>query len=1142
MKSGHPLSSAPERARTGEPATGADAGRRDVLSVGSEAAPHPGEDVGGQPISVTGQARAALERGDLAWATRNLELDEVDPVALIENLRIYQAELEIQNEELRSAQLKSANLFERYVRLFAAMPIAALVIDRIGLILDINQAAVDLFGLSERHLRHHYLRRLTDGTGESSLHEALRRACDTGRASIAELQFLTNDGVGFEGALELAVLPSVGMQEQDCQLVAMVIDLTERRRAEQSLKALNRQLLEASDQARILALQADNANQAKSAFLANMSHEIRTPMNGVIGMTNLLLDSALTDEQRHWAESTRISAESLLGLINDILDLSKIEAGRLDLDTLDFDLGDLLKETSAILRHRADAKGLRLACRVDADVPVRLRGDAGRLRQILVNLADNAIKFTKRGEVVVEVAVVPPAPDQRPARILTGTAVADPQRIQLRFAVRDTGIGIAPDKLAALFDKFSQVDTATTRRYGGSGLGLAIARQLAALMGGETGVQSTPGKGSTFWFTAWMQCVGGAVPAQLPAGQCNRAGAVATPSIDADRRRSAPPAGPATPPRLPGARILIAEDKRVNQEVARRMVEKTGAQVTLANDGAEAVALAQAEHFDLVLMDLQMPVMDGFEATRLIRNAFPDLPVIALSAAVMDEDRDRVRAAGLNAHLAKPIDMAALYQTLAAWLPGSLADEEVPAVVSVDAAAMQGLPTVVDGFDLELGRRYAGGDEVFHHELLLRFRDQLTEDMGDLVEQLEAGEQPNAVMRALHALKGSAGMVGAIDLDAIATTIGRALRDGVEVSAQMRHTLRDALERAHHHLKTLGARPAEIAHRPGVQTSGDTAVDPLPLVAAQTTVPLWPHVRRPTLLIVDDQAIQITALSRMFEADCDVITATDGEQALTLCAAQLPDLILLDLVMPGMDGMDLCHAFKGSPATAEVPILFVTAQTDAVDQAQALDAGAVDFISKPVNPTVVRARVRTHLTLKAQSDILHDMAYQDGLTGIANRRCFDERLQTEWCRAHRAGTPLGLLILDVDHFKRYNDRHGHQAGDACLRAVAQALMHVPCRSHDMIARYGGEEFVCLLPGCQLEGALQKAECLRIAVGELGIPHLDSPVSDHVTVSIGAASITPDDDKAPETLLDRADEQLYRAKGEGRNRVSPVPAV
>ncbi|MBN2885366.1 MAG: diguanylate cyclase, partial [Chromatiaceae bacterium] len=268
----------------------------------------------------------------------------------------------------------------------------------------------------------------------------------------------------------------------------------------------------------------------------------------------------------------------------------------------------------------------------------------------------------------------------------------------------------------------------------------------------------------------------------------------------------------------------------------------------------------------------------------------------------------------------------------------------------------------------------------------------------------------------------------------------------------------------------------------------------------------------------------------------EVVGMHSGERALEFCRQSPPDLILLDVMMPGMDGLTLCRALKRATETASVPVLFVTAQTEALDQTLALEVGGVDFISKPVNPVVVRARVRTHLTLKAQADQLRDLAYIDGLTGIANRRCFDERLRIEWKRAQRYGLFLAMLLLDVDYFKRYNDHYGHQEGDACLRAVAEALASFPVRGHDLVARYGGEEFVCLLPGCDPEGGHAMAEQVRAAIEAFGMAHADSPVADHVTVSIGVAALRPEEGSAPERLLESADGALYAAKHAGRNQV------
>ncbi|QVL50518.1 MAG: response regulator [Thiocapsa sp.] len=1102
--------------------------------------------------SLKGQARAALEQGDLAWATRDLAQADIEPLKLIENLRIYQAELEIQNEELRAAQLDTERAVQRYLRLFSDMPIAGLVIDRIGRILEVNRVAGDLFGLSTRHLRHHFLTRFTDRGGEAMLYEALRQACASGRASVAELTFSSGAGVGFVGELALAALPAEMDDTRECRLLAMVIDLTARKETERDLLDLNRRLAETSARAEVLASRAEDANRAKSVFLSNMSHEIRTPMNGVIGMVELLLDTELTERQREYAECARISAESLLGLINDILDLSKIEAGKVALETSDFDLRAKLKEIATIVAHRARANGLRLVCEVPAEVPVLLRGDAGRLRQILVNLVGNAIKFTPSGEIGVRVEMMSPDDGQGEGE---GETMSPSDEIRLGFAVRDTGIGIPADMLGMLFDSFSQVESGITRRYDGTGLGLAISKQLVELMGGELGVESREGQGSTFRFSVRLRRVPGAAGLTRPVDPCD---------TDLLRRVAGPEppsacagdAGPMTPnpaPRFDGASILVAEDKPLNQVVAKRLLEKTGARVTLVDDGAAAVAIVARQPFDLVLMDLQMPVMDGFEATRLIRGQAPDLPVIALSAAVMDDDRERARAAGVDAHLAKPIDSQALYRTLSIWLAPGTAETRASALPEVSEPDRPGarpgpdepapsLPRTLEGFDLEQGLQCAGGDAVFYHTLLWGFRDELGKELADLAERLGTGKDAGTSARMVHTLKGLAATVGAVRLSAIAMRLESALRNGACVTAEMLGELDEALMQARARLDGLQP-PSKASPGDGTRErrrATDVVADEAS-PAARRAVPIWPHARRPSLLIVDDQPIQIQAMYRVFQDDCEVFMATDGEQALAHCRRTPPDLILLDVIMPGMDGLAVCRALKQQGATADVPVLFVTAQTEALDQTQALEAGGVDFISKPVNPAVVRARVRTHLTLKAQADLMRDMAYLDGLTGIANRRAFDERLRTEWRRAQRDGNPLAALILDVDHFKRYNDRHGHQEGDACLRAIAEALIGVPCRGHDLIARYGGEEFVCLLAGCDMTAAIRRAECLRVAVEDLGIPHLDSPVNAHVTVSIGAAVLVPDDRTLPERLLELADEQLYRAKAAGRNRVVPGAA-
>lgn len=296
-----------------------------------------------------------------------------------------------------------------------------------------------------------------------------------------------------------------------------------------------------------------------------------------------------------------------------------------------------------------------------------------------------------------------------------------------------------------------------------------------------------------------------------------------------------------------------------------------------------------------------------------------------------------------------------------------------------------------------------------------------------------------------------------------------------------------------------------------------------------------PH-NRPKLLIVDDQPTNIRVLHELFREDCDVFMATSGEQAITVCQTQLPDLILLDVVMDDVDGHEVCRRLKADPLTQGIPIIFITAQQRDSDEVLGLELGAVDFISKPINPIIVRARVRTHLTLKLQNDLLRSMALMDGLTGVANRRKFDEDILAAWRQCFREQKPLSLIMADVDYFKWYNDRYGHLAGDGCLKSVAQALCEMVRRPYDQVARYGGEEFACVLPNTGISGAVEIAEKMQEHIRALGIEHSASDVDRVVTISLGVATLTPTGDFGFQALIEAADKQLYEAKKAGRARV------
>jgi PAS domain S-box-containing protein len=411
-----------------------------------------------------------------------------------------------------------------------------------------------------------------------------------------------------------------------------------RKRAEEELQEANRQLKMAIAMANELAGQAEKANAAKSEFLANMSHEIRTPLNGVIGMTKLLLDTDLSIEQQEYTQTINSSGEALMALINDILDFSKIEARKLEIEMKDFDLEEVLKYITNLLAKSAQEKGLEIICVVQPEVPMLLLGDAVRLRQILANLGGNAVKFTNRGEV----------------RIMVGVEKDDEAEITLRFSVSDTGIGIPADRLSALFTPFTQADGSTTRKYGGTGLGLAISRQLAQMMNGNIGAESVEGVGSTFWFTA----------------RFGKTASVARSIASSDQTDLSPINRGIFSGKV---RILLAEDNPVNQRVALAMLRKLGCRADVVANGLEAVKALKKSTYHLVLMDCQMPVMDGFEATRAIRQReaqakSPAIPIIALTASAMQTDRERCLQAEMSDFIAKPVQPKELAEILARWL------------------------------------------------------------------------------------------------------------------------------------------------------------------------------------------------------------------------------------------------------------------------------------------------------------------------------------------------------------------------------------------------------------------------------------------------------------------------------------------
>jgi two-component system sensor histidine kinase/response regulator len=796
-----------------------------------------------------------------------------------ERLSLKNAELERAQSDLIAAREAERDAATQFRVVLDTVGEGILAFDSSGAILTVNQEAQKLWGQEEGQLLGGNVRSLLAPRSWDALAVGMIGYLQTGSSPVLgrrlELSAVRADGALFP--IEIRVTETaIGERHY---FTAAVRDITDRKRWELELRTAKEA--------------AEAASHAKSEFLANMSHEMRTPLNAVIGMADLLLEGELGADQRSCIDVIGRSGKALLALINDILDLSKIEAGKVELESAPFDPRAAVEDVVLLLAEKAQGKGLEIVCHIGAGVPRRASGDEWRLRQALANLVSNAVKFTERGKVIVRA--------QRVAET--------PADVTLRFEVSDTGIGIPDSARRRLFEAFYQADGSTTRRYGGTGLGLAISRHLAELMGGEIGVESEPGRGSTFWLTArlgreaaadttappelkgkrvlcadghaasraalleqlaaWgMRCeeaqdaaavlsrsraaarAGAAydlwiVDSRLPGAE-ELGGALARPpvvalaywtaqrgakelwegaaatltkpvreshllagvcaalGIAAPSAGLAPGLGPARGPR-PGLRVLLVEDNVYNQQVAKRMLEHLGCRVDIASGGREAITLWARSFPDLVLMDCQMPEVDGYEATAEIRRLERPprrTPIIALTGNAMAGDMERCKAAGMDDYVPKPVGLQELREALGRWAPAGAAEPEravAPGPPPVDGA--------VDPSVLERMRVFQRpGEPDFVAEMIRLFLGEATGRMGALRDAAARADAP-AVARAAHNFKSSSGTIGARRLSALCSRLEERARSGdLSGADQELAALEGEMSRVRVELEVLGAQ------------------------------------------------------------------------------------------------------------------------------------------------------------------------------------------------------------------------------------------------------------------------------------------------------------------------------------------------